>query len=778
MAKVPLRVYSREIEDAIEENQIEEAIAHCHHILKTYPKHIETYRLLGKAYHESQRYGNAADIFQRVLSSIPNDFISHLGMSIIREDESNLDAALWHMERAFETQPYNSAIQGELRRLFGKRDGMEPPKIRLTQGALARMYAKGNLYDQAIAELRATLAEDPQRADLQVMLAQMYAKSGQTNEALEICSGLIQRFPYCLEANRIMADLLPETERESDLKLSRQRLQELDPYEAFITEKIPTAKEVSDQAVLINRLDWEGVPVAVEESDEPEWAATAGVSLRDSDNQGEEELPDWLASDPNTDFSFDRGSRDVSTESDEDIPDWMEAAGWGPSTGESDESAQSIVFDEEESADPLSGSAVEADVPGWLQNIAPEGSELSDMVVGQPITAASLDEDLPDWLSSEINSADEQTPTLSDQDKSPPSDSTPDQTPESDDEIPEWLQGLSADSEASGALATVSALEAANNQDIQDESPEPLEDSSSLVDEAAPAEVPDWLKDMADESTSPNEESSPNDIPDWLQDLGDMSADKAPANPQESQSAEESAVPGAIPDWLQELNPEGTPEPPADEPQPAAFVDSPEAQEAGEADAPDWLQGLGADEAQSESAPAVSEPIDELGIGSDTPEEDIPDWLQGIGDDSPDDDSQPAAEALIAADDESPEIINTTEDDIPEWLQDISEEQPAESQEKSTPFPSHPDESTLILGSDDVEMPDWLQELGDDTPAEEPTPEPPAVPVAEEPAAVEADIPDWLQELGDDTPVEEPIPETPEEPVAEEPAAVETDITE
>ena len=109
---------------------------------------------MGKAYLEGQRYGDAADILQRVLSAVPDDFISHIGMSIIREDEGNLDAALWHMERAFEVQPSNQAIQNELRRLYGRRDGMEPPKIRLTRGALARMYAQGDLYEQSIAELR------------------------------------------------------------------------------------------------------------------------------------------------------------------------------------------------------------------------------------------------------------------------------------------------------------------------------------------------------------------------------------------------------------------------------------------------------------------------------------------------------------------------------------------------------------------------------------------------------------------------------------------------
>ena len=163
MAKIALRVYTREIEDLIEQGQLDEAIAHCRHILESYPKHLGTYRLLGKANLEAKRYSDAADIFQRVLSSQPEDFVSNVGMSIIREDEGNLDAAIWHMERAFEVQPSNQAIQDELRRLYGRRDGIEPPKIRLTRGALARMYAHGGLHDQAIAELRASLSTDPQR---------------------------------------------------------------------------------------------------------------------------------------------------------------------------------------------------------------------------------------------------------------------------------------------------------------------------------------------------------------------------------------------------------------------------------------------------------------------------------------------------------------------------------------------------------------------------------------------------------------------------------------
>ncbi|MCK7505750.1 MAG: tetratricopeptide repeat protein [Desulfobacterales bacterium] len=134
----------------IDRSHLDEAVAHCQHILKTFPKHLETYRLLGKAYLEARRHNEAVDIFTRVLAAEPNDFVAHVGMSIIRDEQNKLDDAIWHMERAFEVQSANPAIQAELQRLYGRRDGIQPPRIRMTRGALAHMYVRGELYPQAI----------------------------------------------------------------------------------------------------------------------------------------------------------------------------------------------------------------------------------------------------------------------------------------------------------------------------------------------------------------------------------------------------------------------------------------------------------------------------------------------------------------------------------------------------------------------------------------------------------------------------------------------------
>lgn len=384
MVSIPLRQYIREIEAMIDGGHNEEAIAHCRHILQTYPKHIQTYRLLGKAYLENQRYADASDIFQRLLAVIPDDFIAHVGMSIIREDENNLDSAIWHMERAFETQPSNAAIQEELRRLFGRRDGMEPPRIRLTRGALARMYARGDLYEQAIAELRAAISEDTQRIDLQVILAQMYDRSGKRLEAIQTCLKLIKKYPYLYEANRLLSTLLPATEHAQSIGVYQQRLVAMDPYYSRLSGEARTPDDVSENLVGIERLEYRAGQPTSSTKEQPAWVSSLGVNL---EKETTEQLPDWLQVDKTQElpaedeisksnippFTWDSDSEPaeqsvVQDVSDETIPDWMREAGWKPASSRSEES--SIPFGDSELEDEIA----EGVIPDWLKEIAPAGA--------------------------------------------------------------------------------------------------------------------------------------------------------------------------------------------------------------------------------------------------------------------------------------------------------------------------------------------------------------------------------------------------------------------
>ncbi len=510
MAKIPLRAYLKEIENYIERGEIDQAVTHAKNILKSYPKHIDTYRLLGKAFLESQRYSEAADILQRVLSVLPDDFISQIGMSIIREDEGNLNAAIWHMERAYEVQPFNPVVQDELRRLYGRRDGVEPPKIRLTRGALVRMYARGELYPQAIAETRAALAEDPQRQDLLVLLARLYYLSDRKNDAAEVCSELLRKLPYCYEANRLLAEFLPTTNRAEEAQKFLQRIYALDPYAAFVSPNAPTSDQVPDQVVMVEQFTWEG---AMEEAQAPDWTRNAGVEWQESEE--EEVLPDWLntlkpeapssqqaapeaavpeqaeegapeaevlppvESLPAAANLTPEASAEPELTADELIPDWMKDQGWTASERPADE----IMASEEET---LPGEIAPAELPEWVQSIAPqelnqpadetERTEWLDQILAQPGGTNGKEKTLPDWGTN-----------------AEPSSEVPPAAEPTGSELPDWLSQL-ADERPTGS-SSEETRKPAEFEGLPDWSqlgePSPAEPAPDS------GETPDWLRTYA-----------------------------------------------------------------------------------------------------------------------------------------------------------------------------------------------------------------------------------------------------------------------------------------
>jgi hypothetical protein len=158
------------------------------------------------------------------------------------------------MERAFKLQPANLTIQDKLKRFYKARDGVEPAQVRLTRGALIKMYARSNLFSQAIAEIRVALHEHSDRFDLEVTLANMLFQSGQQIEAVECCLDIISRHPFCFIANHILVQTLPETSAAKDVNVFQFRLNELDPYYKFVSRERPDVYSIPDIAVSIDEM--------------------------------------------------------------------------------------------------------------------------------------------------------------------------------------------------------------------------------------------------------------------------------------------------------------------------------------------------------------------------------------------------------------------------------------------------------------------------------------------------------------------------------------------
>jgi competence ComEA-like helix-hairpin-helix protein len=780
MAKISLRVYNREIEKLIETGQTEEAIAHCRYILQIYPKHIYTYRLLGKAYLESQRYGDASDILQRVLSAIPDDFVSHVGMSIIREDEGNLDAAIWHMERSFEIQPSNAAIQEELRRLYGKRDGLEPPKIHLTRGALARMYAKGNLFPQAIAELRTILAEDPQRPEIQVLLARMYANSGQRVEAVETCNAILSKLPFCLEANLILADILANSERAAEAASYRQRVQAIDPYMTFVTTLTFSSDQVPDNAVLVDRFEWLPGQIQGKQAGQPDWVASLGIDVQEM-AAPEEILPDWLADTPQKAAGvFSSNSQEEQTavekttkpaipgkqmgpavlgetpdwlhegeepvQPSDQIPDWMKSVGWTSGSGESKEVSKAIEFEEDDEGISENDLA-RAEIPDWLRSIAP-----STVLEQRPATT-SQDEmgETPPWMMDEIQHpadtailgepAQEKTeepqgePAVTPVEQAGPIESF--ETPiESDEEqLPGWLE----------SAASSQAVEIP--EWLKDLPQEPASQATGLgeeiigeTSEVAPLGA-GWSNGSTYDETQPledagMEETAPEELPEVPTEgleaetaglIGVVSIEEAVEPPT---TEEEKAQPVELPASLEmeavikEVERPGMP-PVTEEatpPQPETPVPSLD----DEAAALAWLESLAVRQGAQE---------EELLTSPEDRTEKPPEWVQKMA-------AEDTGEVTVEGIPEMVEAIPAAEkSEIPEWLQEFAEEIPFEEPEETQVLPPSEEGATELA---EAEIPEWLRGIAEESQVEETAPEPEPVSGISTAPLSDENIPAWL----------------------------------
>ena len=774
MTEIALHEYVQKLEDLIEEGRYDEVLAHGRHILQHYPKHLATYSVLGKAMLEAKEYRAAADMFKRVLSGDPEDYLSRVGMSIIYDQLDDLERALWQMERAFELAPDNGMIRDELRRLYGRRDGTEPGRLDLTRGALARLYARGALYPRAIEELRALLKEEPQRVDLRVALAEALWRNEQRVPAEEACLQVLDELPFCLKTNLILGEIYAHTGRTEGREYL-ERAEMLDPENRRAIELLGDAAPVSPRVVHISELDY--LPT----EERPEWMPAVEMRAGEAEEtalidmsaalETQIEIPAWLeevALGEGTETAAEEGVEPEPEEFEEaaEVPEWMDEA-----VAEEPVAEVSAPEFEEEEAIPEEAP----EVPEWLSEV--DMIEEPEPVAEAEPSAVSLEEEapeveepseMPEWLS-EVDLAEDLEPAEA---AEPPAVSFEEEAPEAEEpsEVPEWLSEMDLTEEpepepaapepaeipdwlAGGDFAAedeemvapeaadepMEALEPAELPDwLADTSPEGEVEAHPSAGEGAPAEdeIPDWLGGMAPAEEIPE----PADLPDWLSDVApgeDLEAaipedvDDIPdwladfslaAEPEEvPPPVEKPPEPADIPEWLTELAPEEEGE---------EIPGAPEEPTLEEAEIPDWLADT--TPAEAVAAPEEEEPAAEAG----------PSWLEG--DEMPTGDDALAWLESLAAGKED-ELRAAAEMEADARVAEITGRRPAEAE----PELEEPEESA----PPEAELPDWLAET---TPTFEEEPEAP---------------PSWLESFGlepsaaeEEPEVEEPL-QPQEEPV-------------
>lgn len=391
MRRIALHEYLSQIEGLVDDNRLPEAAAHCHFVLQQYPRHAGAYRLFGRALLEQQLFDDAIDIFERLLSADPEDLISHAGLALAYRESRDLERALWHMERAFEVDPYNRAIQDELRKLYVARDGDGPARLALTRAALARLHLRAALYQQASAEFTQLVVAYPGRIDLKLALAETLYRDANPVGAADLCREVLATLPYCIKANAIVADVFLSDERIDEARVHLRRVQDLtmldrarlDP-DTTLGQALNNSRISLPESVQVEVLE-DTLAFAKGFEESGAWPESATAVVVDG-----ESLPDWLQDLGSPDSSPALESPMEANEEPEpaEMMDWLEEV----RTTSSDVSTEIDV-----ESTPSLVEAVEGTTAGAELNAA---SELSKPL---PLTDDSLEAVLRDAESAEEN---------------------------------------------------------------------------------------------------------------------------------------------------------------------------------------------------------------------------------------------------------------------------------------------------------------------------------------------------------------------------------------
>ncbi len=652
MSEISLQAYENEIDQLIEQTRYLEALAHIRHLLTQFPHYVGAYYLLGKTTLEADLPELAIDMFRRALSADPEHLVSRIGLGLAHERRNDLDAALWNLERALETDPSSSEIAEELRRMYSRRDGMELAYVPQTRAGLAHLYLRGQRPERAAEELHALLEEQSARPDLMTALAEAYWRNGQLVQSSEVCQEILDKMPYNIKANLLLGTLWVNSGQDEGW-IYLKRAEEIDPENRRAEELFGADSLLEPRQTVVDRLAYD--PDAIDVDQDSTWfkrleaaSITVGISEAPPEMTADEvrlvditaglesqiEIPDWLRELGTgqeqeqeegagglgwmADIEFTESDEAVETAEAEvetpleGIPDLASAFGIEPEAGgaEGIEEGEAVPdWLQELAPDELSLGPEEAEgAPDWLLELAGEGPvadeeapplAVEEMEAEQPAESMAAEDDMVDWIA-ELTAEDEELLR----------EGTP-ETTEVDESLPDWLGELQTTTgEAPGAGEE-------EDEDLlgwmTDELPEA---ATEVAEPASPDELPDWLsalqlqaegEQVAGETSADVELPEAEELPDWLAGLEPTT----PAAVGEEEYPEEE-----IPDWLRELEPESA-EPSVALISEAEPVSEEEGILTGEA-ALAWLQSLtaGEEEAESEVAawvePEWTEPATEI----------------------------------------------------------------------------------------------------------------------------------------------------------------------
>ena len=256
MTNIRLSDYLEKLEMGLEPDRADHTIAHCKHILNTYPKNGDTYRLLGVALAMKERWDDAEDVFYRQLSTLPNDETAHFYLGRIKSQQENTEIARWHYEQVWSQNPDQETVVDILESFGVDVDNTTPPL------APAWALIQQGRYEAASDELEKLSHDMPGDLSLKLLLMETLWYTDRHADASNIALEVLHLLPYDEEANYVISQAFIKEDLAENAERYLTRLTQVDPYRALSVK----APDDHAQVELIkieeldeDQIDWDDV---------------------------------------------------------------------------------------------------------------------------------------------------------------------------------------------------------------------------------------------------------------------------------------------------------------------------------------------------------------------------------------------------------------------------------------------------------------------------------------------------------------------------------------
>ena len=202
---------------------------------------IDAHRLLGIALLENGEASRARRPFEIALEGDPNDLVAQVGIAEVEEATEGSAVAFRAWRRAWEIEPGFEPVSARLRDIRRAQlaegsvtapfttDGSIDGPIAHTHPSLARARLRAGLHHHAMLDAMEALRQDRSRVDIQLLLAEAWWRSGESEVAHDVAAAILEVAPNCVAANLLVAVHRRSVSRDPRQQVERAR--QADPFD-------------------------------------------------------------------------------------------------------------------------------------------------------------------------------------------------------------------------------------------------------------------------------------------------------------------------------------------------------------------------------------------------------------------------------------------------------------------------------------------------------------------------------------------------------------------